>query len=157
MEANYKTHPNEYRAWAGMRTRCHNPAFKDWHLYGGRGITICARWDSFAAFFEDLGTKPSPRHSLDRFPNPHGNYEPGNARWATPKEQARNWSKRNRRIAFDGRVMTLSAWAEETGLVREVLRDRLDSGWTIRRALTTPAIHNRQRTPGGTFAKAFDD
>lgn len=157
MEATYKTQPSEYRAWSGMRTRCNNSAFKDWHLYGGRGITVCEKWGSFASFFADVGPKPTQRHSLDRHPNPHGNYDPGNVRWATPKEQARNWSRRNRRIAFEGRVMPLSAWAEETGLGREVLRDRLNSGWTIRRALTTPAIHERSRSLRGTFRKAFDD
>lgn len=138
-----------------MKTRCHNKRFKDFHLYGGKGITICEQWvHSFVAFFSDVGPKPTPKHSLDRFPNPQGNYEPGNVRWATPKEQARNWGTRNRLICFDGRTQPLSAWAEEIGIRREVLRDRLDSGWSIDTAITTPAIKQRTRLEDGTYAKA---
>lgn len=86
----------EYRAWVQMKTRCFNPNYSERHLYGGRGITVCDRWcDSFEAFLADMGEKPSPTHSLDRFPNPNGNYEPGNCRWATPTQQANN--RRTRR------------------------------------------------------------
>lgn len=139
-----------------MKTRCFNQKFKDFRLYGGKGITVFLPWvTSFARFFEDVGAKPTPRHSLDRHPNPRGNYEPGNVRWATAKEQARNWGSRNRLIAFEGKVQALSVWAEETGLKREVLRDRIDSGWTIRAALTTRAIKKRERLKDGTFAKAI--
>lgn len=80
----------EYRSWVEMRRRCTNPNFIGWKYYGGRGISICDRWSSFAAFFEDMGPKPTARHSIDRFPDTDGNYEPGNCRWATAKEQANN-------------------------------------------------------------------
>lgn len=78
-----------YHSWSAARTRCENPAHKDYPLYGGRGIRVCARWrDDFSAFLTDMGERPQGR-SLDRI-DTDGHYEPGNCRWATPKEQAQN-------------------------------------------------------------------
>lgn len=81
----------EYRAWSGMKARCHNPNNPDYHRYGDRGIRVCDRWiESFERFLADMGPRPSSEHSLDRFPNNDGNYEPDNCRWATAQEQAFN-------------------------------------------------------------------
>ena len=81
----------EYIAWRGMISRCYNPKTKRFEDWGGRGITVCDRWrSSFLAFLEDMGRRPSLDHSIDRYPNNDGNYELGNCRWATPKEQASN-------------------------------------------------------------------
>ena len=144
----------EYRAWACMRTRCRNPNSQDYALYGGRGILVCERWNSFAAFLEDMGLKPSPKHSIDRIDN-DGNYTPGNCRWATPKEQANN-QRRSRRVEFHGEQLSLPEWATRLGISRESLRDRLNNGWTVERALTTSAVRRRGRMPDGTFATAGD-
>lgn len=86
-----KTRAPEYRCWIEMRRRCCNPDHHAWAQYGGTGITVCERWrSSFEEFLADVGPRPSPVHSLDRWPNKFGNYEPGNVRWATPQEQQQN-------------------------------------------------------------------
>lgn len=80
----------EYRAWYQMVYRCTNPKFPQWKDYGGRGIKVCDAWRySFTTFLKDVGPKPSSKHSIDRIDN-EGNYEPGNVRWATRKEQNSN-------------------------------------------------------------------
>jgi hypothetical protein len=83
------TNTTEFRCWSSMRERCLNKNHSAYHLYGGRGISICIRWNEFINFFNDMGVKPSKSYSLDRINN-NGNYEPGNCRWATWKEQAAN-------------------------------------------------------------------
>ena len=85
-----RTRTAEYRAWTSMKKRCTDSRSPSWPDYGGRGITVCERWaHSFVAFLVDVGERPSPLHSIDRIDN-DGNYEPGNVRWATREQQARN-------------------------------------------------------------------
>jgi len=84
-----------YRIWAGMIQRCTNPKVPGWKWYGAKGVSVCEKWaSSFRAFLEDVGERPSDKHSIYRFPNPCGNYEPGNVRWATSKQQAQNTRKK---------------------------------------------------------------
>lgn len=88
-----------YNIWSMIKQRCNNPKHTHYNLYGGRGVKICERWTiSFAHFIEDVGERPSLKHTLDRFPNKKGNYEPGNVRWATVKQQ--NENKRKYRTMF---------------------------------------------------------
>lgn len=80
--------------WCAIKQRCTNPRCKDYPDYGGRGITLCGEWSaSFEAFIADVGERPSDEHSIDRIDNDRG-YEPGNVRWSTGIEQARNRRRR---------------------------------------------------------------
>jgi hypothetical protein len=90
------SHSPEYRAWDAMKKRCFNPKYQWYENYGGRGITVFPGWiHNFKAFFEHVGFRPSNQHSLDRI-KVNENYEPGNVKWSTPKEQADN--RRNRQV-----------------------------------------------------------
>lgn len=79
----------EYRSWSMMRNRCLNLRAMDWAYYGGRGVTIIRRWDSYEAFLEDMGQRPSPAHTLER-KNTNGKYSKRNCIWATREQQSRN-------------------------------------------------------------------
>jgi hypothetical protein len=79
-----------YNRWSGMLDRCTRPANRSFKNYGGRGITVCPRWFDFEAFLADVGVPENKEMSLDRFPDNDGNYEPGNVRWGTKREQRVN-------------------------------------------------------------------
>jgi hypothetical protein len=141
---------SEYLSWASMKQRCSNRKNIGFHLYGGRGIKVCERWnDSFCDFYADMGAKPSATHSIDRFPDKNGNYEPGNCRWATPSEQVRN---RRTTIVFsvDGLTMPLAEWSEFTGISRDGIALRIKRGWSADEAICLPLQikvngHSRRR------------
>lgn len=103
----------EWRSWAAMRERVGNPKHEAHHRYGGRGIKICARWDVFLNFREDMGPRPAGT-SLDRFPDKDGDYEPGNCRWATPREQQNNTAS-NRFVLHEGETLTIAELARKLG------------------------------------------
>lgn len=121
-----------YHTWQGMWARCRNPNHQEYGRYGGRGITVCARWRDFVKFFEDVGFPPSAKYSLDRI-DPNGQYEPSNVRWATAREQNRNM-RSNVWFEFEGQRKILTDWARERGLIPETVRKRLRLGWSPRKA-----------------------
>lgn len=127
----------EYRIWSGMKARCMNPNSCGYPNYGGRGITVCERWLTFENFFADMGRRPSPRFSLDRFPNKNGDYEPGNVRWASQKQQMNN-IRRNIILVIDGVSRTLTEWADISGIPHAYIRQRLRIGVETKKAVFEP-------------------
>lgn len=130
-----KSRTSTYRTWISIKARCCNPRYSRYSDYGGRGIRVCERWcESFENFFYDMGEKPLGL-SIDRIDN-NGNYEPGNCRWATRKQQDSNMRK-NVFLTLHGKTQILSDWARELGMTGTSLRKRLRR-WPIERALSAP-------------------
>jgi hypothetical protein len=118
----------EYHCWRGMKARCENPRSAFFAHYGGRGIAVCDRWrENFAAFFADMGPRPAGT-SIDRIDN-DGPYSPGNCRWATPTEQARNRSN-NSVVEYRGERITLTEVAQRTGVRVATVSRRVVAGRT---------------------------
>jgi hypothetical protein len=130
----------EYMVWCGLKARCYDSKREQFKDYGGRGIKVCDRWlHDFSAFLADMGTRPTPKHSLDRFPDTNGDYEPGNCRWATRPQQARN-TRSNVVISFGGETKTLVEWAEDLGINYYTLQARIKKRkWPIEKAFTIAA------------------
>jgi hypothetical protein len=124
---------SEYRAWHSMIQRCENKNDKGYKNYGGRNIKVHPPWHNFVNFLADNGFKPSSKHSLDRINN-DGNYEPGNVRWATPKEQAIN---KRTTVKIDG--IALMTLAQQHGLEYETVRSRYRRyGWSRKNLFQPP-------------------
>lgn len=130
-----------------MRTRCKNPNRNRWHVYGGRGVSVCKRWDVFANFAADMGPPPFEGASIDRIDN-DADYGPDNCRWATAKEQNRN-KRNNRLVTHDGQTLCITEWSERTGLSRRIIAARLNGGWPVDFALSAPAWKRWQPTAAG--------
>lgn len=134
---------SEYTTWQCMNHRCHNPSWINYFDYGGRGIYVCDRWrfgeggkSAFECFIEDMGDKPTAKHTLDRIDSnlPYG---PTNCRWATRREQSRN-RRSNRIVSFRGEKMLLIDALTASGMSETGFYDRVKKGWTEQQALETP-------------------
>lgn len=110
-----------YNVWRHIRQRCSNPNTVGWHNYGGRGIKVCARWQVFANFLADMGECPD-HMTIERIRNNSG-YQPGNCRWASPAEQARN-TRQNKFVVVRGKRFCLADAETVLGLHRGTIRER---------------------------------
>jgi hypothetical protein len=128
----------EYTTWKSIKARCYGKNSLT-QLYRDKGIKVCDRWlESFENFYEDMGDRPSSKHSIDRIDN-DGDYCPENCRWATAKEQSNNRSK-NVKMTLDGETKTIAEWAKVLGIRSGVIGWRKRSGWSDEKALTTPCL-----------------
>lgn len=124
-----------YACYRDMLTRCTNPNYKEYHLYGGRGINVCNRWrESYQNFLSDMGERPEGM-TLER-KDYNGDYAPENCRWASVIDQANN--KRNNVILeYKGRTQTAAQWARELNISVWNIYSRKRLGWSDEKILTT--------------------
>jgi hypothetical protein len=136
---------SEYKSWASMKRRCLNPDDKHKKY---KGLLTYQKWiDSFEEFFNDMGPKPSSKHTIERINNQEG-YYPSNCRWATRSEQNKNYSQ-NRFLQYNGVTLCVSDWAELFDMPRHRIYQRLDKGWSVEKALNykidTNGLAHRQQ------------
>ena len=126
-----------YRVWCGMKRRCYQPQDKRYNRYGGRGITVCQAWrEDFQLFYEwAINNGYCEGLTIDRINN-DAEYSPENCRWVTRAEQNRNYS-RNHYITYRGETKCLSDWAEEFGISRATVLNRLKAGKTLDEVFST--------------------
>ena len=118
----------EYISWAAAKSRCQNPNSFSYPHYGGRGITFHPAWEDFAQFLADVGLKPSPEHTLDRYPDNDGNYEPGNVRWGNLEQQHNN-RRDNVYVLLEGERMSLTQAARKLDFNAKTASNRRHAGW----------------------------
>ncbi len=127
----------EYHAWRMAIARCHNPKAQAFPSYGARGISVCDRWrNSFRAFLEDMGPRPSPSHEIDRIDNSKG-YEPSNCRWTFRFINDRN-RRNNIWVEYRGERRLLIDLCEQFKVWPDSARWRIRHGWSVERAVETP-------------------
>lgn len=157
----------EYVCWGNIKIRCYKPNAIGYHIYGGRGIRMCERWrNSFEAFLEDMGLRPSPKHSIDRRDN-DGHYSCGgcdeclakgwlaNCRWLTKKQQCRNTSH-NSTLTINGISKTMAEWGDVLDISPSLLSDRHQLGWSDERVLTQPIRKHGSRAQVSLVEKLMD-
>ena len=123
----------QYRVWLSMRQRCENPNDRSYKNYGGRGITVCERWQEFVNFLADMGPRPKG-FDIDRIDNSRG-YEPGNCRWVSRRQNLLN-TRLTRMLTYNGETLPMRIWADRIGVPHSTLKNRIDRGWSIEVALT---------------------
>lgn len=135
----------EYSTWKNMRARCNRKTANGYEYYGGRGIKVCDRWQqSFKNFYDDMGKKPSPKHSLDRI-DVNGNYTPKNCRWADSQTQGMN-KRDNIKLEYRGGVINYKDAMEISGHTYKTLNTRIKSlGWSVEKAMHTPVMNRGVR------------
>jgi hypothetical protein len=129
----------EQRAFYNAKTRCTNTANKSYRFYGAKGVQF--RFATVEDLIKAVGLRPSPEHSLDRYPDNLGHYEKGNVRWATKAEQSRN-TRQNRFIEYKGERLTVGEWGRKLQIPRSRITERIDTGWCVDCAMTLPKAFN---------------
>jgi hypothetical protein len=135
----FKKSPPYYSVWASMLGRCRNPNYHQFADYGGRGIRVCERWKSYKNFAADMGPRP-PGMTLDRISN-DGNYEPGNCRWATRREQQRNRRKAVY-VTIDGQRYRAIELSDMSGLKTDTIVERANRGLSYDEVMSPERRHN---------------
>ena len=135
MTSHRMTGTPEYMAWSHMKRRCYNKKCDDYPNYGGAGIKVCDEWlNNFSAFYQDMGPRPTSKHSVDRRDGTLG-YDKENCHWATKEQQSQNRPEFVIPLAYDGRTQTIAEWARESGIHPQTLYNRHNAGWPVERII----------------------
>jgi hypothetical protein len=138
-----------YGIWQSMMTRCYNKNRRSYKDYGGKGIVVCDRWQDFNNFKDDTREGYSDELTLDRFPDRHGNYEPGNTRWADMYQQAKN-KDRTKLYLFSGEMLCVPEISKITGVTAFSIYGKLAYGYSIEDA-AKPKITSSSRRNSRIF------
>jgi hypothetical protein len=133
----------EYKVWSGMRTRCTNPKQASFKDYGKRGINVCERWKDFSKFLEDMGLRPTPKHTIERVDNDKG-YGPDNCKWLPKKDQGKNKTT-TQWVTYRKERRTLAEWCDLLDLPLTTIRMRLWRGWAVSEAFEFPITPGKWR------------
>jgi hypothetical protein len=139
-----KTSKPEYNAWAGMVQRCRDKNAINYGRYGGKGVRVCDEWlppGGFDRFITHIGPRPTAKHQIDRIEGTRG-YEPGNVRWATVEEQAKNRSS-TIMVTIGSETMCVSDWCKRTGVEPFTAYARITYGWDPARAVSEAVTDGR--------------
>ena len=128
---------SEYKIWKDIRKRCLNPNSHAFHNYGGRGITICKKWDKFENFLKDMGKRPSTAYTVERVNNERG-YSPSNCRWILRSEQGKN-TRRTVKIKIRGEIKCVIDWCKFFNISPQSYYRRLKKGLSPVEALSRPS------------------
>lgn len=135
-----KSRSVEYMLRKNIIQRCYKENYRYYYNYGGRGIRVCRRWrESFENFYADMGSRPTPQHTLERINN-NGNYTPTNCRWATKREQENN-KRTNHYLKCDGIRLTMAEWARKINMPYNTIASRKRYGWSDERIIKCPVNH----------------
>ncbi len=132
-----KTGSRTYICWQAMKRRCSLETCRQWKFYGGRGIKVCERWQSFENFLADMGEKPTGL-TLDRIDN-NGDYEPSNCRWVSQSQNCRN-RRNNRLLTLNGETLSVAGWADKLNIPQGRIMNRVRRGWPAERILAVADV-----------------
>ena len=135
-----------YKPYSNMMSRCYNPKDKRYSQYNGRGIDVCRRWHNILNFVNDMEPTFKKGLTIERIDNDKG-YSPENCKWATHKEQNRNY-RRNIKFTHNGKTLCLIEWSELLSIPYSLLWDRLCiQKWGFEKAISTPRIPTSESLP----------
>lgn len=134
---------DEYKIWAGIVKRCTNTKYREFHLYGGRGISVAPEWMSFENFYKDMGNRPSKQHSIDRI-DPNGNYCKDNCQWANDVEQGLN-KRKTTAIFFNKKKLSLRQFAISVSVSYFTIYD-----WVVRKGMNEDELLSKLSFQLGT-------
>lgn len=142
----------EYKTWLAMKRRCYDKKYKDFHIWGGRGIIVCERWrSSFENFLSDMGNRPVGKYSIDRI-DPNKNYAPDNCRWATWSENSSEHRRDLMKVSVNGiSFQSLKSACKYFGVSYSRVHSRIKNGHSLEESIFTPKYSLENKRPKSSY------